>query len=1075
MMMQYLHSCLFTIFCLLAITAVTSADENPKQEAERIFEATGVSGGFVVHLGAGEGRLTAALGQRSGCVLQGLDCSPENVKAARDYITSRGLYGRVSADVFDGTYLPYKSNIVNLIIAGEPGEVPLDEMLRVLSPGGVAYVRANGTWSKTVKSRPGNVDEWTHFFHDPSGNAVANDLRVGPPRGMQWLADPAWQRSHHHLNSVSALVTAKGRIFYIVDSGPADSMLKPSEWAIVARDAYSGVRLWERELSTWASVWSAGKTGIVQLGRTLVTDGDRVFLPMGESAPVVVLDAVNGKTLATYPATDGAEELVYHRGVLYVVCGAPRTEWARVSGARSKVPTAKRIVAVDAASGDTLWVRSNADSYAPCTLAAEGGRVFFHEGDAVIGLDARTGEEHWRGAMPTSDFAKKLRRIGSTVATLQVTDGVVVASDRKTGFAFDASDGRELWERALPKKPNMGHQRNIFVIDGLVWVGPDFLEGWGLRTGTSEVVSSAMHLTETLGHHDRCYWFKATSRYIIAGKRGLEFLDLSGDAHSRNNWARGACQYGVMPANGLVYAPPHACGCYMEAKLRGFWALAPEAAATDSGAASTALQKGPGFAWSVGYESASSQSDGWPTLRRDALRSGVTSVPVPSNPTIKWKTKIGAKISAPVVAEGKLVVADIDGHSVIAMDAESGTLAWEFTAGGRVDSPPTLFKGRALFGCADGTVYCLRLTDGALAWRFRAAPSDRRAISRNQVESLWPVHGSVLILKGVAYASAGRSSYLDGGIHLYGLDPKTGKVLYQARIESEHPVGTGLPKNKPLSKDDYLQFTQNAVDTKTLHAPDKSDGFSMEGARSDVLVSDGDSLYLRQMRFDPALQRRNSFGAHLFSTSSLLDGAENHRSHWVLGGGNFERLNVAYSWMVNNPIWRASGRLQRPYGLMLCFDDKQVWGIWKEGHWGIGEEDNPKAYTLYMQRQDTVIGEEMEPDFVKLAKKRGGTRGSVLPEWVWSHLLDMHPRALALGGKRLILCGYARNAKGEGLDGTTGVLRVISAADGAMLSECSLPAPPVWDGIAAAGGRIYLATEKGEVCCLSDARKIVNK
>ena len=318
MMMQYLHSCLFTIFCLLAITAVTSADENPKQEAERIFEATGVSGGFVVHLGAGEGRLTVALGQRSGCVLQGLDCSPENVKAARDYITSRGLYGRVSADVFDGTYLPYKSNIVNLIIAGEPGEVPLDEMLRVLSPGGVAYVRANGTWSKTVKSRPGNVDEWTHFFHDPSGNAVANDLRVGPPRGMQWLADPAWQRSHHHLNSVSALVTAKGRIFYIVDSGPADSMLKPSEWAIVARDAYSGVRLWERELSTWASVWSAGKTGIVQLGRTLVTDGDRVFLPMGESAPVVVLDAVNGKTLATYPATDGAEELVYHRGVLYV-------------------------------------------------------------------------------------------------------------------------------------------------------------------------------------------------------------------------------------------------------------------------------------------------------------------------------------------------------------------------------------------------------------------------------------------------------------------------------------------------------------------------------------------------------------------------------------------------------------------------------------------------------------------------------------------------------------------------------------------------------------------------------------
>ncbi len=38
---------------------------------------------------------------------------------------------------------------------------------------------------------------------------------------------------------------------------------------------------------------------------------------------------------------------------------------------------------------------------------------------------------------------------------------------------------------------------------------------------------------------------------------------------------RDRCLYGVMPANGLTYAPPHNCACYPEAKLYGFNALAP--------------------------------------------------------------------------------------------------------------------------------------------------------------------------------------------------------------------------------------------------------------------------------------------------------------------------------------------------------------------------------------------------------------------------------------------------------------------------------------------------------------------
>ncbi|MHC4085389.1 MAG: hypothetical protein ACYSU5_09325 [Planctomycetota bacterium] len=42
-----------------------------------------------------------------------------------------------------------------------------------------------------------------------------------------------------------------------------------------------------------------------------------------------------------------------------------------------------------------------------------------------------------------------------------------------------------------------------------------------------------------------------------------------------NSWIRGACQYGIMPANGMLYAPPDACGCFNKVKVQGFFAVGP--------------------------------------------------------------------------------------------------------------------------------------------------------------------------------------------------------------------------------------------------------------------------------------------------------------------------------------------------------------------------------------------------------------------------------------------------------------------------------------------------------------------
>ncbi|GAG43253.1 unnamed protein product, partial [marine sediment metagenome] len=180
-------------------------------------------------------------------------------------------------------------------------------------------------------------------------------------------------------------------------------------------------------------------------------------------------------------------------------------------------------------------------------------------------------------------------------------------------------------------------------------------------------------------------------------------------------------------------------------------------------------------------------SDEWPMYRHDPRRSGIAGTIVPAKLEQAWEMNIGGKLTQPVVADGKVLLSAVDEGTVYALDEKTGKVIWEYVAGGRVDSPPAIYKAMALFGSADGWVYCLRLSDGKLVWRFLAAPQDLKTVAYDQPESLWPVHGSVLILNGVAYCSAGRSTWLDGGIYFYGLDPATGTVICKSRFESRHP------------------------------------------------------------------------------------------------------------------------------------------------------------------------------------------------------------------------------------------------------------------------------------------------
>ncbi len=1041
-----------------------------KHLSQRV-ETKGIVGGLIVHAGCGDSKMTADLRINDNFIVQGLDTKTDNIKRARDHIQSLGLYGEVTVDTFDGKSLPYIDNVVNVLVVNQPYQLSKSEMIRVLAPGGIAFIQNDGTWQEIQKPWPDNIDEWTHYLHGPDNNAVANDTQVGPPRHMQWLAGPRWTRSHHKLNSISAMVTSQGRLYYIVDESPASNINIPSEWSIIARDAFNGIQLWKKPLPSWSWHKIRFRSGPPQVTRLFVASEGRLYVPLGLNAPVSELDAASGKTLQTFEETKGAEEIILNNGVLIVLKGAPVAEQAKQHPDfkdQFRFPNQKTVFAINLDTGQPMWTWNNPKANPlPETLASDGENVYFQVNETVVCVDLQSGDERWIFGEQDKRISRNKLNFGEY--TLVVKDGVILCKLAGKLKAISAKDGSFLWE--CDAGGGFHAPVDVFVIDGLVWQGMhvgdsispppvhDFNVGRDLHTGEVKTENKVMVDLQTPGHHHRCYREKATSRFILAGKRGIEFMDLIGENHSRNNWVRGTCQYGVLPANGLIYAPPHACGCYMESKLWGFWSLAANQSHWERIPDEQRLLEGPAYGKTI--KTSDDGEDAWPQYRSDAIRSGVAKATLQGKLKSEWKTNIGGSLTPPVAAEGKVIVSSQDSHTVYALDETSGSIVWNFPVGGNVNSPPTIFEGKVLFGSADGSVYCMRLNDGELIWRFLAAPVDRRTVVMNKVESVWPVHGSILVQNGIAYCSAGRSSYLDGGIEMYGLDPQTGEILFQTHVASQHPKWREVQNEKKEDSEYVVRIDQNLTDYKTFLATDRSDAFSMAGGvTSDVLVSNGKDVFLHHLGFNSELEPNDFLKRHLFSTSSLLDESESHRSHWVLGTGDFSRIPVAYSWIVNRPKIRPK-TIAVPTGVMMVYDDQAVWGVRRKG-------DSNGQYQLFKKRNNPFSEtEETLSDFRELPQDK-------VDPCLWKKDFPLRVRGMLKSGDHLFLSVMPADVplkdelvSNDEIQGCG--LWIISTEDGSKQDEYALPSPVVWDGMAAAGKRLFLSTHEGAIICFEES------
>ncbi|NOR66524.1 MAG: PQQ-binding-like beta-propeller repeat protein [Woeseiaceae bacterium] len=1037
----------------------------------------------MVQLGCGDGKLTAALCTGDGYIVQGLDADAANVAQTLTHIRTSGLYGKATAKQFEGTSLPYIDNMVNLVVSEDLGGVSMAEVMRVLSPGSVAYIKRGGVWEKNVKPIPGAIDEWTHYMYDATNNAVSRDKALGPPRQHQWIGDPKWSRSHEHMSAMNAMVSSGGRIFYIIDEGSRASITLPARWTLVARDAYNGVILWKRTLPSWHTHLWPLKSGPAQLPRRLVAIDDRVYLPLGLGEPLSALDAATGEIQQTFGDTTNVEEVVISDGVIYVLTGTFSKEqqsyrhrtpdvWEAGDEAKLKYAwddRARNIVALNQKTGALLWKCEY--PVVQLTPAVDETQLYFYDGTKVVALNKDTGVEQWHSEEVTVTAYELGTAYAPTLVAYQ--DVVLYSGGERKMSAFAKTNGETLWTE---EHAESGHHspEDVLCIDGLVWSGAiarikqqgGTFVGRNPRTGA---VESEFPLdVEVNWFHHRCHRSKAADGYILSAGTGTEFVDVRNKNWTIHHWARGACLYGIMPANGMLYVPPNPCACFIESKIHGMNALTPAPATPQTRPTITAearLEKGPAYGQAL---RASQHDQDWPMYRYNPARSGVTKAAVPEKLEPAWKTELGGKLTPPVAAHGQVLIASVETHTVHALDQASGKENWRYSAEGRIDSPPTIWQGRVYFGSADGWVYCLDALKGTLVWRFLAAPNSRQLVARRQLESVWPVHGSVLIENDTLYCLAGRSIFLDGGIRFYQLNPETGKLLLE-RVWDDRDPDTGENMQTRIR------------------------GLAMPVALTDLLSSDGEHLYMRSQQLDKdgtrsfekiTLKDNVSKHVHLFATAGFLDDSWFHRTMWIYG---YESGNGWGGWMKPG--------LTVPVGRILSVAGDRVCGFGRRP--AFFSQSSVSEYQLYSATP------QFDGAYLKDTRKVTKESGYLIDNWQNNNrlpakkltLLDYNwrnedlpffARALVLAGETLLVAGppdmidetvawgsfekervratlKQQEAALEGKHG--GLLWAVSAQNGKKLGEYKLESPPVFDGMAVVDGQLFMSTLDGCIRC----------
>ncbi|MGD8238469.1 MAG: PQQ-binding-like beta-propeller repeat protein, partial [Armatimonadota bacterium] len=471
---------------------------------------------------------------------------------------------------------------------------------------------------------------------------------------------------------------------------------------------------------------------------------------------------------------------------------------------------------------------------------------------------------------------------------------------------------------------------------------------------------------------------------------------------------KNGCRVGHLPANGLVYTFPISCSCI--AYLRGHVAFAP--APTDSpdepAVPTDPLEKGPAYG-SIHERGGAQAEHEWTTYRRDIARSGATSAPLPGELKALWSTRV---------------------------------VSQQRTPHGRAITPPVVAEGKVFVAAPDSQqVSALDAETGELRWsylvggRVEAPPTIHRGLClfgandgwvyclrASDGELVWRFRTSLAERRIVAYSRVeslwpvpgvlvnGDMAYFAGGRH--------GRTEDGVFVYGADPFTGGIAWKTHVDHNERETWYDNHV--------------------NDLLVGNDSAVFMGQLMFDLETGERSrtwykdrSFGPKRWKHDYLVSGQGRDTTavfpfgflHDRQYGSQLERYQATH--------WAYRGIK----GLILCYSSDTVFGV--EATRSMGD-----SVLLFAKRPDAsyAIGKETTLWTVQL--RRGQVQG------------------LLLSDRTLYTAGPAEHG---------GVLTSYSATDGRKVADVPFADVPVFDGMAAANGRLYVSTASGNVFCIGGA------
>ncbi|MBN1853175.1 MAG: PQQ-binding-like beta-propeller repeat protein [Pirellulales bacterium] len=399
-----------------------AASEVYKNAAAEILEQTGVTEGYCLDLGAGDGDLAELLARQGKLHIDAVESDPAKVDSMRRRLDRSGFYGvRITVHEGDPSGTDFPFHYANLIISGRSATESLSakvlkEANRCLRPyGGIACLGQPGSMKKIVRGPLAGAGMWTHQYCDAANTNCSTDSVVSGPLGMHWFTDLDFQMPSRH---------GRGRAPLFLDGRLFIQGLD----AVLCVDAYNGRRLWKYPLPNVQKGYDGEHLmGVSGTGSNFCVTPEAVFIHHG--AKCLKIDPAAGTLLSEFDAPQQPNGQPGTWGVIFNTGGTlfgtladtqHLVTYRYLEGDMSSQYTESILLfAMDPETGKLKWQFEPENSIRNNAIAIGGGRVY------LIDRPAAKGDRH------------REKRVGVPDAGDLHPPGKLIA--------LDAANGRVLW------------------------------------------------------------------------------------------------------------------------------------------------------------------------------------------------------------------------------------------------------------------------------------------------------------------------------------------------------------------------------------------------------------------------------------------------------------------------------------------------------------------------------------------------------------------------------------------------------------------------------------------------------